>query len=274
MEEKGLDLTYATDITITQDPAFSLQHRAWLSLDHDETWTYTELQAAKEAVRDGVNLLFFSGAAIVRHSRLQASPLGADREVVDYRNAVEDPQSHVGDPNQVTANTWDESDSSLTGQEYSGYILPGKPQAPMVVYDASSWLFTGTGLHDGSQIPDTIGSDIDHLNPANGLVPKNLQVLAHSPIPLTEAYTNQGKWSGNTYSDFTYYSDPTSGAGVIDTGDTTFIADMASCNTGVGGCQPALLRIIGNMLHVFGQGPAGHVEPPNPNWQSVTPSGS
>jgi hypothetical protein len=135
-------------------------------------------------------------------------------------------------------------------------------------------VFAGTGLHDGSQIPDVIGSDIDHLDPASGLVPPNLQVLAHSPIPLTEAYTNQGKWSGDTYSDFTYYTDPASGAGVIDTGDTTFIGDLESCTTGPGLCQQALLRIVGNMLQVFGQGPAGRVDPPDPNWRSVTPHGS
>ncbi|HLI24976.1 MAG TPA: N,N-dimethylformamidase beta subunit family domain-containing protein, partial [Acidimicrobiales bacterium] len=175
MEEHGLDVTYATDITLTEHPGFALQHRAWLSLDHDETWTYTELQAAKQAMAAGVNLLFFSGAAIVRHSRLQPSPLGPAREEVDYRNAAEDPESNGGDPNEVTANSWDAADNALTGEEYSGYVLPGSPPAPMVVYDASSWLFAGTGLHDGSQIPGVIGSDIDHIDPGGGLVPQDLQ---------------------------------------------------------------------------------------------------
>ena len=271
MEQQGLDVTYATDITLTENPGFALEHRAWLSLDHDETWTDSELQAAKKAMGQGVNILFLSGAAIVRHARLEASPLGADREEVDYRNAAEDPESHGGAANEVTANTWDAVDSSLTGEEYSGYILPGKPQAPMIVYDASSWVFAGTGLHNGSQIPDMIGSDIDHLDPASGLVPNDLQVLAHSPIPLTEAYTNQGDWSGDTYSDFTYYTDPASGAGVIDTGNTTFIADLQSCTTSTPSCQQTLLRIVGNMLRVFGQEPAGRIAPPDANWHSVTP---
>lgn len=274
MEEHGLDVTYATDITLTEHPAFALQHRAWLSLDHDETWTYRELEGAKVAVAAGVNLLFFSGAAIVRHSRLQASPLGADREEVDYRNSSEDPGARDGDPHQVTSNTWPAVDSSLTGQEYAGYLRPGAPQVPMVVYDASSWLFNGTGLHDGSQIPDVIGSDIDHLDPASGLVPKDLQVLAHSPVPLSEAYTSQSEWWGSTYSDFTYYTDPSSGAGVIDTGNTTFLVDLSFCTAVAGDCQPTLERIVANMLYVFGEGPAGRVDPPHPNWQSVTPSGS
>ena len=95
MEEQGLDVTYATDITLTENPGFALPHRAWLSLDHDETWTYNELQAAKKAMGQGANILFLSGAAIVRHGRLEPSPLGADREEVDYRNAGEDPESHA-----------------------------------------------------------------------------------------------------------------------------------------------------------------------------------
>jgi hypothetical protein len=144
----------------------------------------------------------------------------------------------------------------------------------MVVYDASSWLYAGTGLHDGSVIPGVIGSDIDHLNPSRALVPANLQVLAHSPVALSEAYTNQGTWSGRTYSDFTYYTDPTSRAGVVDTGNTTFIGDLGLCTTNPGDCQPVLLRIVGNLLHVFGQGPAGSIAPPAANWRSVTPSGS
>jgi len=274
MEEHGLDVTYVTDITLSQHPGIALHHRVWLSLDHDETWTWTELQAARAAMAHGVNILFFSGAAIVRHARLQASPLGADREVVDYRNPQEDPESKGGNPNLVTTNQWPPIDSSLTGQEYAGFMLPGEPEAAMVVYDASSWVFDGTGLRNGSRIPDVIGSDIDHLDPSSGLTPADLQVLAHSPIPLSEAYTNQGEWSGYTYSDFTYYTDPASGAGVIDTGDTVFIGDLRSCNLGISGCQPVLLRIVGNLLRVFGQGPAGHLEPPRPNWRSVQPSGS
>ena len=174
----------------------------------------------------------------------------------------------------MTANQWPAADSSLTGQEYSGYILPGRPQAAMVVSDGAAWLFAGTGLHTGSVIPDVIGSDIDHLDPDRGLVPADLQVLAHSPVSLSEAYTNQGTWSGYTYSDFTYYTDPGTGAGVIDTGNTTFIGDLGSCTTGPGDCQPVLLRIVANMLHLFGQGPAGRVAPATGNWRTVTPIGS
>ena len=76
---------------------------------------------------------------------------------------------------------------------YSGYLEPGLV-APFVVADASSWVFRGTGLHDGSVLPDVIRSDIDHVDEYPGM-PANLTVLGHSPIALSEVYTNQGTWA-------------------------------------------------------------------------------
>ena len=57
-------------------------------------------------------------------------------------------------------------------------------------------------------------------------MPSNLTVLGHSPIPLSKAYTNQGTWGPFTYSDMTYYTDPRSHAGIIDTGDNNWINAM------------------------------------------------
>ena len=61
----------------------------------------------KNAVAHGVNVVYFGAAAMVRHARLESSPLGPDREEVDYRDAYEDPLNGVGNPMQVTGNTWE-----------------------------------------------------------------------------------------------------------------------------------------------------------------------
>ncbi|MGH3745693.1 MAG: N,N-dimethylformamidase beta subunit family domain-containing protein, partial [Mycobacteriales bacterium] len=44
MEKHGLDAAYCTDIEVDEHPSILLHHRALLSLDHDETWTYPELK--------------------------------------------------------------------------------------------------------------------------------------------------------------------------------------------------------------------------------------
>jgi hypothetical protein len=278
MEKEGLDVTYCTDICISEHPEFLLKHKALVDTDHDETWTNSERIGVLNAAAAGVNMAFFGAATLVRHARLEPSPLGPDRQEVDYRDSAEDPLRTSTDPMDVTGNSWAAAPTNwnaevFLGQIYSGYVLPGVPNAPMTVFDANSWLFLGTGLSKGSQIPSAIGSDIEHLNPS-GPMPRNLQVLAHSPIPLAKVYTNQGKWGGYTYSDVTYYT-ASSGAGVFDSGDNFWVQMLSSCAPQVSMCPaPMIAEVTNNVLRLFGTGPAGDTQPSHANWQSVTPAGS
>jgi hypothetical protein len=278
-EEHGLDVTYDSDVTVDAVPGVLDGHRVLVSLGHDEMWTNPERVAVLSAFARGMNLAFLSGSALVRHARLQPSILGPDREVVDYRNDVDDPLSGKGDPMDVTGNTWsappaDWSSSLLVGEIYSGYLEPDTPAAAFVVSDASSWIYSGTGLQNGSTVPGIIESDIDHVGPP-GLTPANVEVLGHSPVPLTDAYTNQGKWGPYTYSDLTYYTDPVSKAGVIDIGNNNWINALTPCGESSPTCPADVLaKITGNILHLFGQGPAGAIEPSTGNLQSVMPQGS
>ena len=276
-EQHGLDVSYATDVTVDEHPTLLLQHKVLLSLGHDESWSYNERQAAQTAQNDGTNIVFFGAAAVLRHVRLQASPLGPDREEVDYRDSTEDPLNGHGNPLQVTGNTWSSpptswSEIGFVGEMYSGYITTGS--ANFVVADASSWIFKGTGLHNGSSIPGIITSDFDHVSDGPP-TPNDLEVLGHSPIPLSQAYTNQGQWGADTYSDMTYYTDPTSGAGVLDTGDNNWINSLTPCASSVPQCPAATVATItGNLLWLFGQGPAGHFMPATNNLMTILPAGS
>lgn len=276
-EEHGLDVSYATDITVSEHPGIVLQHRALLSLDHDEVWTNSERLAALDAAAKGVNIVFFGAAPVLRHARLQASSLGPDREEVDYRDSDEDPLNGGANPDVVTGNTWssppsDWDETIFVGENYSGYLLPNAPSAAFVPYDASSWIFKGTGLTDSSAIPDVIASDIDHLD-TSAPMPSDVQVLGHSPVPLAHAYTNQGEWGADTYSDATYYTNPKSGSGVFDSGTVNWLTALVTCTAKA--CPATDIgKITGNLLALFGQGPAGRAHPSVPNWQSVTPAGS
>jgi hypothetical protein len=277
-ERHGLDVTYITDVTLDEHPNLLLHHKVLLSLDHDESWTYAERMAAQAAVARGVNIVFFGAAAMVRHVRLQPSPLGPDRVEIDYRNAAEDPLNGVGNAMQVTANTWEDPPTywpptAQIGVSYSGYLAPGVT-VPMVIADASSWAFKGTGLKNGSSLPGVIGSDFDHAT-LSSLTPPNLQILAHSPVPLAEATVSGGQWDGQSYSDMVYFTNPRSEAGVIDTGNNIWIGDLRPCRQSVADCPaPRLAKITGNILWLFGQGPAGLLEPSVSNVNAITPLGS
>jgi len=277
-EELGLDVTYMTDVELDQHPELLLRHKVLLSLDHDESWSYNERIAAKDAVAQGVNVVYFGAAAMVRHVRPEPSPLGPDREEVDYRDSGEDPLNGVGDPMEVTGNTWDSPPSdwpptAQIGDNYSGYLEPGVT-VPMVITDASSWVFRDTGLTDGSSLPGVIGSDFDHVI-SSTLDPANLEILAHSPIPDDEATVSGNSWDGQSYSDMVYFTDPQSEAGVIDTGNNIWIGDLRPCSSDESSCAaPLIRRITSNILWLFGQGPAGQLQPSDANADDVTPAGS
>ncbi len=167
MEREGLDVTYITDVTLSEHPTLLSHHRALLSLDHDETWTYAERVAVEHAVAHGLNVVYFGAAAMVRHVRLQASSFGPASVEVDYRNALEDPLNGVASPMQVTGNTWERPPTNWSplpqiGVQYSGYLTPGA-SAPMVITAPSSWVFAGTGLKKDSSLPGVIASDFDHV---------------------------------------------------------------------------------------------------------------
>lgn len=236
-EEHGLDVTYWTDLTVSQHTGLLSQHKAILSLGHDECWSLKERQAVENANRQqGLNVVFFGASPMLRHVRSQASSFGPDREEVDYRNSQEDPLYGHGNPLEVTGNTWASPPASWSGDQfvgetYSGYTLTYVPAQSFIVADGSAWIYRNTGLHTGSKISAVIGSDFDRVDPE--LVhPPNIEILGHSPLPLGEVQTRFAGPGGVTYSDMTYYSDPTSGGGVFDSGTNNWIYSLRSCPSG------------------------------------------
>ena len=277
-EEHGLDVTYVTDTTLDATPAAASGHKAILSLGHDETWSTPERQGVEAAYNKGTNIAFFGAAAVLRHVRMEPSALGPERTEVDYRNSAEDPLNGHGNPLYVTGNTFSNPPTSwteipLVGEIYAGF-LTGANNMPFVVSDASSWIMKGTGLHNGSKLGGVISSDIDHLYLGGGSDPKS-DVVGHSPVPLNLAYTNQGSWNGVTYSDFVYHVNAKSHAGIIDTGTVNWIWAMSSCVAKRPTCPDNNVQMItGNILKVFGAGPAGLIQPVIANATRIQPSGS
>jgi hypothetical protein len=277
MEKHGLDVGYATDLTIEQHPSILTHYATLLSLGHDEAWAYHErLFVENEMKQRGMNVIFFGASAMLRHVRMQSSPLGPDREEVDYRNSAKDPLDGKGNPLEVTGNTWGSPpanwpESNFVGEMYAGYTGYGVTAQPFVVADAAAFVFAGTGLKDGSKIPGVILSDFDHFDP-DMAHPADVQILGHSPLPINDVETDLGDFNGVTYSDMTYYTDPTSHAGVFDSGTNNWIFSLRPCTPGETACPaPILRRITGNLLRVFGQGPAGLKVPSVANFTQFYP---
>jgi hypothetical protein len=271
-EQHGLDVTYATDLTVQEHPDYLLKHKVLLSLGHDECWSYGEREAAVTAYDKGMNIVFFAASPVLRHVRTQPSPLGPDRELVDYRDSAADPLDGTGNPMEVTGNEWANPPSSwpeydFVGDTYSGFLEPGL-YTGFTVADASAWVFDGTGLRNGDVVPGVVASDVDQFEEGEGQ-PADDQIFGHSPISLSLGQQNVSSW----FSDMTYYTSASTGAGVLDTGTNNWIPaldDHSGCRPG-GICESAVVqRMTGNILKLFGQGPAARIQPSVPNWQQVT----
>ena len=247
VEKHGYDVTYWTDIDVHERPQLMANHKALLTLGHDEYWTL-EMRDNVERARDrGMNVAFFGANAVFRAIRLSASPLGALRQETNYRSATADPLTGV-DNSRVTV-SWREPplnrpESSLVGTYYE--CNPVK--ADMVVYDASSWVYAGTGLKAGDRLVDLVGPEYDRYTPEAPAPPGPVQVLAHSPLQCG------GRAS---YSDMTYYSTP-SDAGVFATGTNWWISRLGPPCPPPDVCYDERVdKITRNVLDVFAAGPAG-----------------
>jgi hypothetical protein len=259
VESLGLDVTYWTDVDLHARPQLLMNHRALLSLGHDEYWSRAMRDGAENARDQGVNLAFLGANAVFRQIRFEPSALGANRHQVAYKSATADPLRR-SNPAEVTVN-WRQPpvsrpESSLIGQQYECNPV----RADMVIADGSAWVFSGTGLKTGDKLFGTIGEEYDRYNP-NDPGPKDVQLLAHSPVRC------HGRAS---YSDMTYYSAP-SGAGVFASGTNWWVTKLVPpCPAG--GCphDPTVIRITRNLLAGFGAGPAGRSHPSVSNYASVT----
>jgi len=249
-------VTYWTDVDLHERPHLLENHRALISLGHDEYWSTSMRDGALAGRAAGVNLAFLGANAMFRHIRLQPSSLGPDREEVAYKSAAEDPVSGV-DESEVTVNwrqaplNWPES--QLLGEQYECNPV----QDDMVLVDPPAWLFAKTGMRDGDRLHALVGTEYDRVM-TRSPTPGSVQILAHSPVDCHG-------WK--SVSDMTYYT-ASSGAGVFDSGTslwTTAIGMGCVLSEHCGQGNKVVLRVTVNLLRAFAAGPCGFRHPSAPN---------
>jgi len=255
VEHDGMDVTYSTDLDLDRRPGLLLQHRALVTLNHDEYWSTGMRDAVESARSVGVNVVNLGANAIFRHIRLEDSPLGADRHVVCYKVRAEDPMNGIED-DEVTVN-WREPplrdpESAVLG---SMYACDRARHVDLVVTDPAAWVFAGTGLQAGDVIPGAIDQEYDRIF-AGAPTPATTEVLAHSPV----ACHGSPSWA-----DATYYT-ASSGAGVVNLATLGWLQTLA-CGPPVqdAWCSPAATSITRTILTEAAKGPLGAAHPAVPN---------
>ena len=81
-EEHGLDVTYWTDVTFSEHAGLLADHKACSPWATTRPGRCPERNGVVRARTQGVNVVYFGASPVLRHARLQPSPLGPDREEV------------------------------------------------------------------------------------------------------------------------------------------------------------------------------------------------
>ena len=253
LEKEGYDLTYCTNIDTHENGDLLLRHRGFLSVGHDEYWSWDMRRNISNARDRGVSLGFLSSNTSYWQMRLESDSSGQpDRTIVAYKEKalVRDPIVADGDPtNDYLATTafrnppvnlpeealigsmWSYTDEPITGD--------------IVVENTSHWVFAGTNLHDGDHLPGLLGYEVDRM--FSDFPPGTVR-LAHSP------YT--GYKGVPDYSDMTIYQ-AASGAWVFGTGSMEWAYGLDDTGphespTPPGGfASPAAQQITRNVLNRF-----------------------
>jgi hypothetical protein len=188
LEREGYDVTYSTNIDTHADPSLLENHKAWLSVGHDEYWSW-EMRTQIERARDRqIGLGFFSANTCYWQIRLEASPItgGANRTIVAYKDQAlsEDPYAVDADPSNdhLITGRWREPPLNRPEELLIGVMYEANPvNADLAVTDLSHWVVSGAGLPEDGRLPGLVGYEADRVF---GSVPPDLSIVAHSPYVL------------------------------------------------------------------------------------------
>jgi hypothetical protein len=201
MERKGYDVTYQSDTDTHIGDGGLLNHKAVLSVGHDEYWTNAMRTNFETARSHGISLGFFAANAAYWQIRLENSLITtpvqnvANRTIVGYKDyaATEDPLRTTN--KSLVTGKWrdplwaNKPENSLIGIMYGLYpvntdTISTKDDPYMVSGATSHWVYTATDLLAGATFPGLVGYEADRIFD-NGKTPAGLQVVAASPVPTT-----------------------------------------------------------------------------------------
>jgi N,N-dimethylformamidase beta subunit-like protein len=225
LEREGYDVTYTTDVDTHAHGDLLLQHKAFLSVGHDEYWSWQMRDNVEQARDRGVSLGFFGANAAYWQVRFEPSTFTGDanRTMVSYKSAKLDPMSQTGNAADLRFVTTkfrlppvNRPEDSMIGVMYeSGNIGVND----LVVNNPSHWILEGTGLQSGDHLTGLLGYEADRVF---GNAPRGTLPVTHSPY-LANNITSDGCDAVSLPNCITRFADMTSynaesGATVVATG--------------------------------------------------------
>jgi hypothetical protein len=204
-EGNGYRLDYAVNSDLDFHPEVLQGYRLFLSVGHDEYWSWGMRDTVDDFVNRGGNAAFFSGNAVFWQVRYEDE----GRTMVCYKANAQKQDPVMGtDRQHLLTSAWSDPhigrpENSTTGVSFSrgGYVRIGqgvpRSSGAYTVYRPDHWLFAGTDLRYGDLLglgSHIVGYEVDGcaLTLQNGLpvptgedgTPPNFTILGISPARL------------------------------------------------------------------------------------------
>ncbi len=285
MESQGYDMTYVTDVDLESNADVLNGHRVFVNTGHDEYYSDGMRSRIEGGIASGVNAAFFGANNI--YSRIT---WGSDAGGAPLRRVHTDKGALPGSTTLEFRNlTPPRPENAVTGVMQNGVAS----SRPFLVYDASSWIYAGTGLvnYTGNgttgvitsgpgqnALPGLVGYEFDSravndpaLSSFASAEPAGLKQVGHSFVPSSDNGVN-------AWADATVYT-AGSGATVFSAGtiqwafgvDNGFNDGFCSCDHSV--ASSAGQKITANILTRFSAAsaaPAVSLSPASLTFESQT----
>jgi hypothetical protein len=247
MESQGYNVSYSTDVDTDQGIAPITNHRAFLSVGHDEYWSRAMRTNVQNAINAGVNVGFFGANTMFWQIRYEPNAAGVPNRVqVGYKDFATSPSAPGPDPqwgfnNSIVTTNWRDTTVNEPENGIIGIMYEDAATVSYVVQNASNWVYANTGFVNGSSVPGIVGYEYDKVW-NNGFTPPGLTVLSASPL------TNSSGVNSNSNSSI--YTAP-SGANVFASGTIEWsrgLANVFSTTQANAGIQQTTANILNNFI--------------------------
>lgn len=204
LEGSGVPVTYATELSVEEDPCTLNGYAVMVFGGHGPEYTSDTLRAAViQNIAEGVHLLSLASDAFAWRTAVHHDKVGNTLIEVDksgptagglvngdergkwlFRNLTDERGQRLGE-------------EAITFARYFAYVPPKRPY-PMTISPRRAvngredptlmqhWLFAGTNLALGESIPDVLAGDLDAINPGSNLPAHDDLVVLHSEVDWGE----------------------------------------------------------------------------------------
>ena len=206
LERNGYDVTYQSGVDTDRSGSLLTNHRAFLSVGHDEYWSGAQRANVETARSAGVHLAFFSGNEVYWKTRWEPSIDGSGtdrRTLVTYKETKANAKI---DPSPVWTGTWRDPrfsppsdggrpENALTGSWYKVQAFNGPIRVPEADGKLRFWRGTSVAALAPGQTAtlaaSTLGYEFNET-PDNGSQPAGLVRMSTTTTNATEYLTDWG----------------------------------------------------------------------------------